>query len=230
MLIVAHRGASAKAPENTLPAFAEALRAGADGAEFDVRLTADDRLVLMHDDDIQRVVGRPGRVSAMTFEELRAVYPDITTFEQVVDLLAGKTTLFVEVKGAWTGERYIPAAPVVDAIAPFLAGVDAVVSSFDPDAVSHARAVLSAHPTGLASLELVEAGWTIDTAAERGFDECHLPEAQVDAAVIERARAAGKRVLAWTVNDPARARALAAIGCDGIFTDDPGAMREALSR
>src|SRR5881392_1392764 len=71
--VIAHRGASARAPENTVSAFRAALEDGADGVELDARLTADNTVVVMHDDDVSRVTLGVGRISEMSFEQLRAM-------------------------------------------------------------------------------------------------------------------------------------------------------------
>ena len=71
--LVAHRGGAALAPENTLPAFEQAARLGADAFELDVRLTADGEVVVFHDDDTARVTGQPGTIEGRTLAEVRAL-------------------------------------------------------------------------------------------------------------------------------------------------------------
>ncbi|MGH7581196.1 MAG: glycerophosphodiester phosphodiesterase family protein, partial [Gemmatimonadales bacterium] len=71
--VIAHRGSSAEAPENTLPAFEAAVRRGADAVELDVRLTADGAPVVIHDATLDRTTDRSGPVSALTLAELRSV-------------------------------------------------------------------------------------------------------------------------------------------------------------
>ena len=72
-LVIAHRGSSAEAPENTLLAFEAAVRRGADAVELDVRLTADGAPVVIHDATLDRTTDRSGPVAALTLAELRAV-------------------------------------------------------------------------------------------------------------------------------------------------------------
>src|SRR5205814_9430904 len=71
--VIAHRGSSARAPENTLAAFRAALEDGADGVELDARLTADDVVAVMHDDDVARTTNGTGRISEVSFEQLRTL-------------------------------------------------------------------------------------------------------------------------------------------------------------
>jgi len=114
--LIAHRGASARAPENTLTAFRAALEDGADGVELDARLTADDVVVVLHDDDVSRVSGAAGRVSEMTFEQLRALLvrgsERIPSLTEVLEVVSGRVDVVVEIKGAFGGARAIPGEEV----------------------------------------------------------------------------------------------------------------------
>lgn len=240
MRLIGHRGAPALAPENTLASFRAALDAGADGVELDARLTADGRLVVMHDDDVARTTDGAGRVSAMTLDEVRALdaaarmpgwreREPVPTLEEALELASGRAEIFLEVKGALTAEGYRSATEVVWAAADLVRGVpDLVVSSFEPEALAEARVVLPGIPTALAALALVDPGWALDVAVDAGHSAVHPEDEGVDAALVTRAHAAGVEVYPWTVNDPARLRALRDMGADGVFTDDPGAARAAL--
>lgn len=242
MLLIAHRGASAHAPENTIAAYRKALEAGPDGIEVDVRLTADGVPVLMHDDDTARTTATPGRISSMTLREVRALdaaaradgwgrREAVPTLEEFLALCAGRTRLFLELKGALRSDGYVPAEPVARAVAPMIAGVaDVVVSSFDPVAVAAMRALAPGVATGIGCLPLFAPDWALEIAVAAGHAECHLPQDMIDADVVARAHEAGVRVLGWTVNEAGRLRALDAIGCDGVFTDDPAGARAALAR
>src|SRR5215475_8462662 len=96
-LIIGHRGASAVAPENTMAAFQAAIAAGADGVEFDVRLSRDGVPVIIHDDTLQRTVGLRKRVSDLTAEELHRV--DVPSLRELFELMSGNSlTLFLEIK------------------------------------------------------------------------------------------------------------------------------------
>jgi len=109
--IWAHRGASAKLPENTLAAFAKAVELGADGLELDVQRTADGVLVVTHDEDCLRVAGQPGEIAKMTLAELKklnfaafipgAAPEEIPTLAEVFDLIKpGSLTINIEMKNA----------------------------------------------------------------------------------------------------------------------------------
>src|SRR5215831_13028541 len=111
VVAIAHRGEHLHHPENTMPAFQEAVRLGADYIEVDVRTTADGKLVLSHDGNVDRCTNGKGEVARMTFEELRALDAGIKmgpefagtrvpTFDEALDLARGKIGVYVDVKSA----------------------------------------------------------------------------------------------------------------------------------
>ncbi len=198
-VLLGHRGC-AHAPGNTLVAFEHALADGADGIECDVRTTRDGTLVLAHDEEID---GR--RIDAMTFAETRAC-----TLAEALDLIRSRGAIInVEVKQA-------RARDVLAAIrrAGILDGV--ILSSFDHGWIVNAKAM---EPRITASALLDEPtrvpGVDILAPADR-------------LATPEFIRSCGARVHVWTVNDPARAKELAALGVEGIITDYPNRLRSAL--
>jgi glycerophosphoryl diester phosphodiesterase len=111
VVAIAHRGEHFHHPENTVPAFEEAIRAGADFIEVDVRTTADGKLVLSHDGTVDRCTNGHGNVSEMTFDQVEALDAGIKsgpafagvripTFAQVLDLARGRIGIYVDVKNA----------------------------------------------------------------------------------------------------------------------------------
>lgn len=230
MRVIAHRGASARAPENTLLAFRAALSDGADGIELDARLTLDGAVVVMHDDDVARVTNGVGRISEMSFEQLGSVLvrgsEPVPTLVEALEVAAGRIDVVVEIKGAFGGARTISGDEVARAVVPLIAGVPSVlVSSFDPAAVAYVRAVARDIPTAITIGGHADLDDTIALALDAGYREIHLPEARVSDAFIGRAHEAGLAVLAFTVNEAGRARELEAMGIDGIFSDDPSGVR-----
>jgi glycerophosphoryl diester phosphodiesterase len=228
--VIAHRGSSARAPENTLAAFRAALEDGADGVELDARLTADGVVVVMHDDDVARTTNGTGRVSEMSFEQLRALRVRgtelVPTLDEVLALVGGRTAVVVEIKGAFGGARTIPGEEVARAVVPLIEGVpDVTASSFDPGAVAVVRARAPSVPTAITIGRHASLDETLSLAIDAGHSEIHLPADHVDQPFIARAHEAGRAVLAYTVNDRVRARELEQMGIDGIFSDDPAAVR-----
>jgi glycerophosphoryl diester phosphodiesterase len=111
VVAIAHRGEHIRNPENTLPAFAEAIRVGADFIEVDVRTTKDGKLVLSHDGKVDRRTNGQGEVSKMTFDEVRALdagiksgpefaHTKVPTFDEALDMARGKIGIYVDVKQA----------------------------------------------------------------------------------------------------------------------------------
>jgi glycerophosphoryl diester phosphodiesterase len=103
IVAISHRGEHLQHPENTIPAFQEAIRVGADYFEADVRTTADGKLVLSHDATVDRCTNGTGQVSAMTFQQLEALDAGgakIPTFDEALDLARGKIGVYVDIKNA----------------------------------------------------------------------------------------------------------------------------------
>jgi len=237
--LLGHRGARARSPENTLSSLRYALRAGAAGFEFDVRVTADGHAVLMHDETVDRTTDGSGRLAEMTLQQVRQLdagsRPDedpdepVPTLDEVLDEFLGQTVLALEMK------EILP-DPVLRALVQRLADPGAaralegdrlVLASFLPDAVAKARELVPAAPRArilhrhepvpgadeLAALDL----WGVFARWEA-----------VDARFLDACRRVGLRCYAYTVNDPARAGHLAELGVDGIISDDPEAVMPAL--
>lgn len=231
MLVIGHRGVSARAPENTLPAFLLALE-HADGIETDVRLTADGSAVLMHDDDTSRTTRHDGCVSEMNLDDLRRLDPGsgatwgepltVPTLDELLGVALGRTRLYLELKGARCDAGWRSAAPVADAIADRVATAeDLTVSSFDPTAIARMRELAPAIPTALTIAPGAASADAFAFAAAEGHRECHISVRDASPTAIAAAHAAGLSVLAWTVNDAETARTLMDAGCDGVFSDDP---------
>lgn len=225
---IAHRGYSAVAPENTLPAFAAAVLAGATHVEFDVRTTADGVPVVIHDRTVDRTTTGTGHVADLTSAEvatldagswLSPAYAGtrVPTLAETLDLLVPtEPTLLLEIKPPATlGE--------VKAIADLLAERNlhprTIVQSFAPEIVRLTREVAPGIRRGL--LRLSYAPDTVLLAADLAVACCNPPVSDVlttpgtTAALID----AGIEVLPWTANDPAQWPTLAASGVAGLITD-----------
>jgi len=241
MRLIGHRGAAALAPENTLPSFEAAVVAGVDAVEFDVRMAADGVVVVMHDDEVSSTTGAPGRVSEMSFEQLRTLdvaavagWPErlaVPTLDEVLLLVADRVGVVVEVKATLDERGFRSAVPVVEAIAERVRGQrDVVLSSFDPAAVAAARELIPGVRTALSVLPGFPLEAALAAASAAGHVECHPDHRAVDGSFVEAAHERGIAVACWTVNEPDRARELRALGVDAIFTDDPVAIGAALGR
>jgi glycerophosphoryl diester phosphodiesterase len=109
VVVISHRGEHLRHPENTLPAFMEAVRVGADYIEVDVRTTSDGKLVVMHDSDVRRTTNGKGEVAKMTFDEMRTLDAGskkdiafagtrVPTFDEVLEYARGKIGIYVDCK------------------------------------------------------------------------------------------------------------------------------------
>lgn len=230
-IVWAHRGVSAHATENTLPAFALAAGHGADGIELDAMICGSGEAVVFHDDDLTRLAGRPGAIADLTLAEVRAIAlvggGRIPTLAEAVEA-AGDLLLNVELKTVDAGRpRGLPAAvAAVLADAPHPDRL--VVSSFDPVALWQFHLVAPTVPLGFLFEAAVPAPWRA-IGALLGASSLHVHHDLATPAAIAGWRQRGFAVHAWTVDDPARLRALAAAGIDGVFANDPRAARAALT-
>jgi glycerophosphoryl diester phosphodiesterase len=219
--VIAHRGASRLAHENTLAAFEMAAIAGADGVELDVRRTVDGVLVVHHD---ARVTD--GRVIVDTpWQELPAYVP---TFGEALDA-CGALWVNIEIKNDQRDPDFDPLDRVAVEVLATLAERGRgrwLLSSFRLETVDRCRLLDPTVPTAWLTIEMGPD--TIDVAAARGHTALHPWEPTVTAELIERSHEAGVLVNVWTCNDPVRAVALSMAGVDGIVTDAPDVLRAAL--
>lgn len=235
--VVAHRGASAEAPENTLVAFRRAIDVGCRAIELDVQLTSDGHPVVMHDDVLDRTTNGTGPVSACSLEEVRRLDAGawfgrefagerVPTLGEALDL-AREAGAFVNVE-IKTDRHPYPGIEEAVAEAVLARGLvnRVFVSSFNPATVKRFHAVLPAVGTGVIHLgePLAEeiAAYAKFARALGLYVECATPEA------VAMAHEAKMSAIAWVVNDAALARQLFDAGVDGVITDDPRALREFL--
>jgi len=220
--IYAHRGASREHPENTMPAFRRALELGADALETDVHVTSDGTLVTSHDPDGARIFGVQRRIADCRFEEVRAW--GVPSLQEVVESFPG-VPINVDLK--------VPASDLaVDLLHRLEAAARVTLASFQSSTLRRVRALGYRGPTSLGRSEVVRLV-SLPAAAQRGplappGRAAQLPLTLAQAWVIRRCHALGLRVDYWTVNEPALARSLAALGADGIMTDDPATIVPAL--
>jgi glycerophosphoryl diester phosphodiesterase len=227
-LVLAHRGASRAAPENTIEAFSRARELGADGVELDVRRTADDVLVVHHDPEIEGF----GLIAAHSFAVLRAARPDTPTLLEVLAECRG-LLVNVEIKCLpWEPDADGADRPVARAVAATVGAhaPDAIMSSFDLDAVDACRGFAPELATAwLTSGQDVATASAI--AAAHGHlwlhPDCRAALAEPEAG-IRAAHEHGLRVDVWTVDDPDEIRMLAAAGVDAIVTNVPDVALAAL--
>ena len=243
--VVAHRGASRRAPENTLEAFRLAVELGADAVELDVHLTSDGQLAVIHDETLERTTGRQGRVAEMTMDAIREADAGATfspaaeehpfagrgltvpTLGEVLDWLPADIGLVIEVKPRAAADA------VVAAVNDHAVRSDdrLTVISFDEVAIERVRELDPGIRTGY----LLVPSQPIEPALVWATEHGHLGVLpfEVDLGldplpILAQARACGREVGCYVVNDPERMQHLAACRLWGFVTDQPDVAREAL--
>lgn len=225
--IYAHRGASAELPENTMAAFRRAVALGVDALELDIHATKDGVLVVSHDPDGRRMAHVDERLADLTYEQaLRWDVGDgerLPRFEDVVTEFS--LPLNVDLK-----------RDVADATVALLRRLGAeervCLASFQVSTLRRVRALGYRGPTALSRAEVL-AALSLPAALRKGPFRCRAERAQLPLSlarpwVVARMKALGLAVDFWTVDDPALARRLVAIGADGIMTNDPRTIIAAL--
>ena len=230
-LVLAHRGANRKAPENTLPAFAQAVELGADGVELDVHRSADGALMVRHD-----AATPAGVLAEMTLGEIRAALPEVPTLEEALDVCAG-LLVNVEIKNIPGEGDWDPSDRAAELLVELLARRDGrdrvLVSSFNLPSVDRVRSLAPHVPTALLTFgtDPLEA---LLIAESHGHAALHPDRRSVAGAaagaVATRAHERGLEVNVWTVNDPDELARLAAAGIDALITDVPDVALAALGR
>lgn len=244
--IIAHRGFSARAPENTVGAFELAWKSGSDACELDVYLTADGKTAVIHDKDTKRTAGVKLDVATSKQADLTALdagswkgkewaNEKIPTLEQALATMPkGKQRFFIEVK---CGPEIVPELkrilePMKDRAAQL------AIIAFNREAAAESKKALpwikvyrlasgktkTKMPTDLTQL-------IADTKADQldGLD-LSMADFPWDEAMVKQIRDAGFGLYVWTVNKPIYAQRFAKLGVDGITTDDPVMLRDALAK
>ena len=252
--LVAHRGGSLLAAENTLAAFDRAAALGADAIETDVRRTADGVVVTFHDEDTARLTGVPGTIEGRTFAELQALDPGATFTAdggRTFPLRGGglRVPALADVLSRYPSMRFVvDAKPDEPALAEALAAViraaraeeRVCVGSFHDAQAERLGALVPECarylPEQAATCHVMSAKTGADGAGcPRGYDLADLPHriqdlVVVDAPVVAYFHARGLPVHVWTVDDEAAMRELLALGVDGIVTDRPDVLARVLGR
>jgi glycerophosphoryl diester phosphodiesterase len=236
-LILAHRGAGRRAPENTMAAFRLAAKVGADGVELDVQLSKDGEVVVMHDSRVDRTSDGCGRVADLTLAELRALdaggwyAPEfagerIPTLAEVLHELGPRLVLNVELKAASLFGGGLE-AEVVRLVEDAGLGERVILSSFDPLALWRVRRLNPHLSTGLLyapdSPLYVRGRWLQALARPAAL---HPRWDTLDGLSIAAAHRQGLAVRPWTCDDPDGLRRLIAWGVDAIITNVPDVARD----
>ena len=228
-LVVAHRGASRYAPENTLAAFRLALDQGARAVECDVRRTRDERLVVIHDATVDRTTDGSGLVSALPLETVRsfdagrwfgAQYAGerVPLLEDLLRLVRGRALIQVHIKNDPSPAAGIEAQVLSELVRCGMEG-EALVMSFDPESIRVVRSLRSEVATGI--LHAARPAEIVASARETGATALCLERTYLDREVVAQARSARLGVCVWTVDHEAAFKRCQELGVDAVTSNDP---------
>lgn len=222
--VIAHRGASADYPENTVEAFRASAPLGANWVELDVRRTADGALAVHHDAHL----GDGRAIVEIVAADLPAHVPSLAEALEACRPLG----VNVEIKNSPHDVDFDPAAALVEPVVAAIAACSQpiIVSSFHPPTLDRMRAVDPSVDTALLTFDLSDPARTISDAVAAGHAALHPFDRTVTHELVELAHAAGLLVNVWTVDDPARIHELAEMGVDGIVTNVPAVAAAVLRR
>lgn len=227
--IIAHRGVSALAPENTLAAFAKAKECGLRWIEFDVTLAACGEVVVMHDDTLQRTSNGVGKITDFTYDYLKTLdagswfAPEfagekIPTLKEVLLFLnQSQMAANIEIKSYPGNEEYL-AKRVLEEIANYAGkNTSLLVTSFSKTILKQVRLRSSQIPLGFLMSDWDET--YLDICHEISLVNIGINQDLLSLACVKQLKSSGKLLFAYVVNDVARAKELFSFGVDAIFSD-----------
>jgi len=237
VLVIAHRGASGYAPENTLAAFKRAIALGATFIETDLQLSRDSRFVAIHDDTVNRTTGGTGKVHDLSLADLKRLDAGawfgsefagerIPTLDEILEFSKKHDVVFyLELKpgGSWGGEHAL-----IGALRESQEVARTVVISFDAGVLEGLRKIEPTLMTGL--LFDGQIARPLDKAVEVGARQLAVRGDLVTPALLTEARKKDLQVVCWTVNQPAHMRLLIDAGVDGIMSDYPDRIVAAIKK
>lgn len=233
MIVMAHRGYSSKAPENTMPAFEMAIEVGSGGIELDVHLTKDGEVVVIHDPTLERTTNGSGAVASFTMEELKEFdagswfAPEfkgtkLPTLREVLDLVKDQNILLnVETKAALGFEQLNEKlAPLLDEYSMW---EKTIISSFNHYALVHMKKVRPHARTGILYNCALVNPWTY--AKSIGASALHPNHMTIIPELVQEAQRQGMMVNVWTVDREADVARVKLANVDSIITNVPGRVK-----
>ena len=240
--VIAHRGANKKAPQNTLPAFRQAIAEGTDGFETDVHLTKDKKLVICHNYTIDGTSDGTGSITSYTLAELKKfdfgsyfgsefAGTSLPTLDEFLELVGEADTELINIELKSQRDRSTEiVSRTLDAVKKYGLLDRVIISSFDPRVLKAVKteepmcktAVL--YPTNDPHVcRFIAIPFFVARAV--GADILHPASPFVSPLFVKIAHRLGFKVNVWTVNEPSAVRFLVSCGVDGIITDCPGRTR-----
>jgi glycerophosphoryl diester phosphodiesterase len=230
-LVIAHRGASGERPENTMPAYALAIEQRADMIEIDLHCTRDGAIVIAHD---ERLPGLPGgcEIGECSLADIRALGRGderVPSLDEVLDAFGARIPFNLEIKCGGTGPYSGIEASALAALESRGLGPTILFSSFDDGVLRRLREAAPATRIGVLVSGRAPGQW-LERCAAVGAEAVHFWKGLATQSAVETAHREGLAVYVYTVDDPGEMRTLLARGCDGLFTNFPGRMRDLVDR
>lgn len=238
--IIAHRGASAYAPENTLASFELAMRQGADGVELDAKLTQDGHIVVMHDQTVDRTTMHTGYVKDLTLAQLRKMDAGshfdiafagetIPTLDEVLKAVGKMTYTNIELANLFSPFDNLP-AKTAGLVKRHKILQRVWFSSFNPIALLRIHRLLPESPIGLLA-HPGAVGWWARSPLGRliPYNSLHIAIKDVNSGLVKKLHLEKRMLFVYTVNLEADMARMFEMGVDGIFTDDPLLARKVLN-
>lgn len=232
-MIIAHRGAAGKAPENTLVSMRHAINDGADWIEIDVQESVDGEVVVIHDSDFMKLAGVKLKVWESTLGEIQKIdvgswfnsgfsAERVPTLTDILMLAKGKCRVLIELK--YYGHDLQLEQRVVDIVEQSGMVENVAIMSLKHEGIKKFRSLRPDWPVGLLSSK------AIGKISDLDVDFLAINMTTAKPAFIRRIQSTGKQVYVWTVNDRASMSRMMALGVDGLITDEPALAREVHSQ
>ncbi len=241
VLVIAHRGFSGAAPENTLSAFKKAIEAGSDMVELDARLSRDRKVVIFHDNTLERTTNGTGKVSDHTLEELKRLDAGswfspahsgekIPALREVLELARDRILVNIELKAAGLGRHNIVdlADRSLQDVEEAAMGDQVLFSSFD---LSGIRRIREKNP-GLPLALITASRWRMpaDLITTRLLSALNCRKTILNAGILSKAHQQETKINVWTVDTEKEMNRFIAMGVDGIITNHPDRLIEVLRK
>lgn len=232
IVVIAHRGAAGRAPENTMASVRAAIEDRADWVEIDVQETLDGEVVVVHDSDFMKLAGDPTKVWNATVEQLAGIDvgswfgPEfanerVPTLRNVLEVAKGQARVVIELK--YYGHDENLESRVADIVEEAGMTDNVAIMSLKYGAVQKMKRMRPDWTVGLLSAT------AIGDLSKMNADFLAVSTSMASAGFVRRAHAAGKEVFAWTVNDPVTMSQVISKGVDGVITDEPEMARRVLA-
>jgi len=232
VLIIGHKGASSITPENTLKAFQKAIELKADYVEFDIHITKDSEIVIMHDSDTFNATGVKGLIKDMTLSQIKNLNAGegekVPTLRELIGIARKKIGLQIEIKSKNLLDILIQILNKEDLMS------TSILSCFMLDELLKLKLLEPSVKVGLllpeelVRLKIIKR--KIVKIAQNNFYSLHPHYSVTNKEIVEFAHSYGLKVITWTVNDGEIMDKLIEIGVDGIITDDISLANEVLGR